>query len=197
MPAPLDVLRDTFGFPAFREGQQPVVDRLLADRSVLAIFPTGGGKSLCYQLPALVLDGLTLVISPLIALMKDQLDFLDKRNVPAARLDSSLTATEARQVYQDLRSGRLKMLYVSPELLARRLAERPPGATVVYVTLQRTAEAVAADLARRGLPAKAYHAGLEAETRHAIQDWFMADDRAVVVATIAFGMGIDKANIRY
>src|SRR5437868_12520671 len=118
MPAPLDVLRDTFGFPAFREGQQPVVDQLLAGKSVLAIFPTGGGKSLCYQLPALLLDGLTLVVSPLIALMKDQLDFLRARKVPAARLDSSLTATEARQVYTDLRAGKLKLLYVSPERLA-------------------------------------------------------------------------------
>src|SRR5207237_1104863 len=118
MPAPLDVLRETFGFPAFRDGQEPVVDRLLAGKSVLAIFPTGGGKSLCYQLPALVLDGLTLVVSPLIALMKDQLDFLKTRGVPAARLDSSLGVTEIRQVYTDLRAGALKMLYVSPERLA-------------------------------------------------------------------------------
>src|SRR5439155_4556382 len=118
MPAPLDVLRDTFGFPAYRDGQQDVVDRLLAGRSTLAIFPTGGGKSLCYQLPALLLDGLTLVVSPLIALMKDQLDFLRTRGVPAARLDSSLPAAEARQVYTDLRAGKLKLLYVSPERLA-------------------------------------------------------------------------------
>ncbi len=300
MPTPRDLLRSAFGFPDFREGQEAVVGRLLAGRSVLAIFPTGGGKSLCYQLPALLLDGLTLVISPLIALMKDQLDFLAKRGVPAARLDSSLTAAEARQVYTGLHAGALKLLYVSPErlanerflqtlrtlkiallavdeahcisewghnfrpdylklavlakelgirrvlgltatappavaddiarafgiapadivrtgfyrpnltlhltpcrpgaaddLLARRLAERPPGATVVYVTLQRTAEAVATALAARGVPAKPYHAGLDAELRHAIQDWFMAAPDAVVVATIAFGMGIDKANIRY
>src|SRR5436190_8135139 len=118
MPAVPDILRSTFGFPAFRDGQQAVVNRLLAGKSVLAIFPTGGGKSLCYQLPALLLDGLTLVVSPLIALMKDQLDFLAKRSVPAARLDSSLTAAEARQVYTDLRAGTLKMLYVSPERLA-------------------------------------------------------------------------------
>src|SRR3954470_16595708 len=118
MPAARDVLQSTFRFPDFRDGQQPVVDRLLAGTSVLAIFPTGGGKSLCYQLPALLLDGLTLVVSPLIALMKDQLDFLKSRGVPAARLDSSLTATEARQVYADLRAGTLKLLYVSPERLA-------------------------------------------------------------------------------
>src|SRR6516165_4643298 len=108
MPAPLDVLRDTFGFPAYRDGQGAVVDRLLAGRSVLAIFPTGGGKSLCYQLPALLLDGLTLVVSPLIALMKDQLDFLRTRGVPAVRLDSSLDAAAARKVYTDLRAGALK-----------------------------------------------------------------------------------------
>jgi ATP-dependent DNA helicase RecQ len=300
MPASLDVLRTTFGFPAFRDGQQAVVDRLLAGRSVLAIFPTGGGKSLCYQLPALLLDGLTLVVSPLIALMKDQLDFLAKRGIPAARLDSSLSAADARKTYIDLRAGTLKLLYVSPErlanerflqtlrtlriallavdeahcisewghnfrpdylklaaltkelhvgrvlgltatappavaddiarafgiapddivrtgfyrhnltlhltpcrpgeadeLLARRLAERPRGATVVYVTLQRTAEAVADRLKGLGVPAKAYHAGLDAELRHTTQEWFMATPDAVVVATIAFGMGIDKANIRY
>src|SRR5262245_43453190 len=118
MPAPLDVLRTTFGFPAFRDGQQAVVERLLAGRSVLAIFPTGGGKSLCYQLPALLLDGLTLVVSPLIALMKDQLDFLTARNVAAARLDSSLTADEARDVLRRLHRGQLKLLYISPERLA-------------------------------------------------------------------------------
>jgi ATP-dependent DNA helicase RecQ len=232
--------------------------------------------------------------------MKDQLDFLKSRGVPAARLDSSLTATEARQVYTDLRAGTLKLLYVSPErlanerflqtlrslriallavdeahcisewghnfrpdylklaslakelsvgrvlgltatappavaadiarafgvdpadvvrtgfyrpnltlrltpcrpgdadgLLAKRLAERPPGATIVYVTLQRTAEDVAKMLVNQGVPAKPYHAGLDAELRHTIQDWFMAAPHAVVVATIAFGMGIDKANIRY
>jgi ATP-dependent DNA helicase RecQ len=300
MSDPRAVLRDTFGFPDYREGQAAVVDRLLAGKSVLAIFPTGGGKSLCYQLPALLLDGLTLVVSPLIALMKDQLDFLRTRGVPAARLDSSLDAAAARKVYTDLRAGALKLLYVSPErlanerflqtlrtlriallavdeahcisewghnfrpdylklaalakdlhvgrvlgltatappavagdiarafgidpadivrtgfyrpnltlhltpcrpgqadeLLAKRLAERPTGATVVYVTLQRTAEEVARQLQERGVPAKAYHAGLDAELRHTIQDWFMAAPNAVVVATIAFGMGIDKANIRY
>src|SRR2546429_4561337 len=100
-------LRDVFSFATLREGQEPVLDRLLAGKSVLAIFPTGGGKSLCYQLPAMVLDGLTVVISPLIALMKDQLDFLKSRGVPAARLDSSLDAAAARKVYGDLRAGTL------------------------------------------------------------------------------------------
>src|SRR5258708_4721945 len=111
-------LRSVFGFDRFRDGQEPVIRTLLAGRSALAIFPTGGGKSLCYQLPALLLDGLTVVVSPLIALMKDQVDFLVRHGVAAARLDSSLDAAEARRVYQDLRSGRLKLLYVAPERLA-------------------------------------------------------------------------------
>ncbi|MFO0810795.1 MAG: ATP-dependent DNA helicase RecQ [Gemmataceae bacterium] len=295
-----EVLQHTFGFLGFREGQQAVIERLLAGHSVLAVFPTGGGKSLCYQLPAMLLDGLTLVVSPLIALMKDQLDFLTARHVPAARLDSTLTADEARAVYRRLHAGQLKLLYVSPErlanerflqtlralkiamlavdeahcvsewghnfrpdylklgqlarelnvgrilaltatappsvaddiarafavkpadqvrtgfyrpnltlrltpcrpgeaamLLRRRLDDRPRGATIVYVTLQRTAEEVAWMLTSKGTPARAYHAGLDAEVRHQIQDWFMESSNAVVVATIAFGMGIDKSNIRY
>src|SRR3954454_7623375 len=115
MPAPLDLLRSTFGFPAFRDGQEPVVDRLLAVKSVLAIFPTGGGKSLCYQLPALVLDGLTLVVSPLIALMKDQIDALTAKNIGAARLDSSLSQQEYVDVVARIKSGAIKLLYVAPE----------------------------------------------------------------------------------
>src|SRR5687768_3706554 len=112
------ILQSAFGFDAFREGQQPVIDRLLAGKSVLAIFPTGAGKSLCYQLPALLLDGVTLVISPLIALMKDQIDFLVSRGVAAARLDSTVDTADARDVYQKLRDGTLKILYVAPERLA-------------------------------------------------------------------------------
>src|ERR1044071_9953043 len=115
---PLRALKQVFGFDAFREGQRDVVDKLLAGRSALAIFPTGAGKSLCYQLPALMLDGVTLVISPLSALMKDQIDFLVSRNVAAARLDSSLDATGARDVYARLRDGSLKILYIAPERLA-------------------------------------------------------------------------------
>src|SRR5918998_43874 len=116
--SPAEVLRNVFGFGAFREGQEGVVDRLLDGRSVVAIFPTGAGKSLCYQLPALMLDGLTLVISPLIALMKDQIDFLQEKGVRAARLDSSVGLEELRQTYRDLRDGSLKLLYIAPERLA-------------------------------------------------------------------------------
>src|SRR5215210_3954589 len=115
---PQQLLSEVFSFEQFREGQEMVVERLLAGRSVLAIFPTGGGKSLCYQLPALLLEGVTLVISPLIALMKDQIDFLVSRGVAAARLDSSIDAAEARKVYSDLHAGRLKLLYVAPERMA-------------------------------------------------------------------------------
>ncbi len=112
-----DTLGRVFGFDDYRQGQEAVITRLLAGKSVLSIFPTGGGKSLCYELPALLLDGLTLVISPLIALMKDQVDFLVSRDVPAARLDSSLEREEVLRVYDDLNTGRLKLLYISPERL--------------------------------------------------------------------------------
>lgn len=293
-------LKETFGFDRFRPGQRDIVEHLLAGRSALAVFPTGGGKSLCFQLPALMLEGMTLVVSPLIALMKDQIDFLVEKGVRAARLDSSLSAEETRQVWDDLWHGRLKILYVAPErfaserfiqrlrrttislmvidevhcisewghnfrpdylklaafareleaervlgltatataavaedicrsfaieprayintgfhrpnlamstmpcsaserdkLLLERLRSRSRGATIVYVTLQKTAEQVAEYLGAKGIHAKAYHAGMDGDTRHAVQDWFMASADAVVVATIAFGMGIDKADIRY
>ncbi len=293
------VLQQTFGFSEFRNGQAEVVGRLLAGRSTLAVFPTGGGKSLCYQLPALLLDGLTVVVSPLIALMKDQIDFLVEHRVPAARLDSSLDRVATLRTYDELRSGRTKLLYVSPErlgnerflqllerqsisllaideahcisqwghnfrpdylkiaslakqlkvgrvlaltatatpevasdiaaafviaaddvvqtgfyrpnlelrvtacadreraqLLATRLKSRPPGPTIVYVTLQRTASQIANYLSKCGFSARAYHAGLKSEERSEIHDAFMVADDMIVVATIAFGMGIDKSNIR-
>src|SRR3954468_12667241 len=113
--AALDVLSAQFGFESFRPGQERVVEALLAGRAALAVFPTGGGKSLCYQLPALALDGVTLVVSPLIALMKDQIDFLRGRGIAAARLDSSLSLEETREVNDRLRDGTLKLLYVAPE----------------------------------------------------------------------------------
>src|SRR5918993_2605612 len=116
-PSPAETLQSVFGFPGFREGQESAVGKLLEGRSVLAVFPTGAGKSMCYQLPALMMDGMTLVVSPLIALMKDQIDFLTRHGVAAARLDSSVEAGEARQIYSDLYGGRLKLLYVAPERL--------------------------------------------------------------------------------
>jgi ATP-dependent DNA helicase RecQ len=293
-------LKNVFGFDTFREGQESVITKILAGQSALAVFPTGSGKSLCYQLSALHLEGLTLVISPLIALMKDQIDFLRTRDIPAARLDSTIELEEIRRIDAALRAGRLKLLFVAPErfsnerfiqklgqlkislmvvdeahcisewghnfrpdylklarvarglnidrvltltatatptvakdicrefgigsdafihtgfyrpnltlqitpcepsekipLLLTRLRARARGPTIVYVTLQRTAETVAQELAQKGIPARAYHAGMRSEERSAVQDWFMNSSEAIVVATIAFGMGIDKSDIRY
>jgi ATP-dependent DNA helicase RecQ len=295
-----EVLESRFGFSSFRAGQERVVEALLAGRSALAVFPTGAGKSLCYQLPALMLDGVTVVVSPLIALMKDQIDALVRLGVDAARLDSSIEKAEARGVSDRLHAGTLKLLYVAPErfnnerfltelahtpislfavdeahcisewghnfrpdylklaararelgaervlaltatatpavvadicagfgiaaeetvvtgfyrpnltmlttpartgeraqLLIDRLRERDSGSTIVYVTLQRTALRVASLLAAAGLPARPYHAGLSPEDRVATQEWWTASPRNIVVATIAFGMGIDKADVRY
>jgi ATP-dependent DNA helicase RecQ len=297
---PDEILRDRFGLPGFRPGQQAVIEHLLAGRSAAAVFPTGGGKSLCYQLPALLLPGLTLVVSPLIALMKDQIDALARRGIAAARIDSSLGAGETASVMQRVRSGELKLLYVAPErfnnerfreaiermhvslfavdeahcisewghnfrpdylklvrfaqrcraerllaltatatpdvltdicrefrvepaaairtgfyrpnlalqatettarqrdaLLVQKLQSRPRGATIVYVTLQKTAEQVAEQLEAAGFAARPYHAGLETEQRTEVQNWFRDSRDPIVVATIAFGMGIDKADIRY
>src|SRR5262245_13841223 len=115
MPTAHELLRDRFGLPDFRPGQEAVIKHLLAGRSAAAVFPTGGGKSLCYQLPALVFPGVTLVVSPLIALMKDQIDRLKSLGVPAERLDSTLTWEQSVAVMNDVRSGRLRLLYVAPE----------------------------------------------------------------------------------
>ncbi|MFN7564154.1 MAG: ATP-dependent DNA helicase RecQ [Prosthecobacter sp.] len=291
-------LKQHFGYKAFRAGQQQVIETLLAGRSALALFPTSAGKSLCYQLPALLMEGVTLVISPLIALMKDQVQALKARGIAAARLDSSLSQQEAAEVFDGMRNGTLKLLYIAPERLmnenfvgrlkqlkiaimavdeahcisewghnfrpeylrlahvARELGIRPVLAltatatpsvavdiraafsinqsdhvqtsfhrpnlhfritpctaqqrlpyltkvllkrkvpSIVYVTLQNTAEHVATHLQKSGVNALAYHAGLPDEHRHAAQDAFMSGQTDVIVATIAFGMGIDKADIR-
>lgn len=293
-----EVLEKVFGFGGLRAGQEEVVAALLAGRGALAIFPTGGGKSLCYQLPALMLEGTALVVSPLLALMKDQVDGLVAKGVAAARLDSTLDAEAYAETVGRLTGGKLKLLYVSPEKLGnaefrkrlkgvtlsliavdeahcisewghnfrpeymklaatcRRMgvprilaltatatpkveadirrrfriakgdvvklsfhrenldlrvspcaaAERKAilldklrgseGAAIVYVTRQETAEEVATYLAKNGLSAQAYHAGLRAELRREIQENFMGGELRIVVATIAFGMGVDKADIR-
>ncbi len=291
-------LREAFGFDDFRDGQEQVVHALMEGRSALAVFPTGGGKSICYQLPALLLDGLTLVISPLIALMKDQVDRLVERGIPAARLDSTLDGEEVSRIDGRLERGELKLLYIAPERLANqrfrqrlkrlridlvaideahcisawghnfrpdymklakvcralkvprvlaltatatpqvaadirkhfgiaredqvqlsfhrpnldlsvmpcaaaerkgrllRLVADEEGAAVVYVTRQETAEEVATWLVKNGISARAYHAGMPDDFRSDAQRAFMAGEARVVVATIAFGMGIDKADIR-
>lgn len=297
---PRQVLHDRFGLNAFRPGQAAVIERLLAGKSAAAIFPTGGGKSLCYQLPAVMLDGLTLVVSPLLALMKDQVEQLAERGIAAARLDSTQSAADARATMRSVHEGKSKLLFVAPERffnerfrefinglhislfaideahcisqwghsfrpdylklarIARELKaervlaltatatpavlddicrefaierscavqtpfyrsnltlrctlctaanrtttllkrlKRPElaGPTIIYVTLQRTALEVAELLEREGLPARAYHAGLDDTIRNEVQDWFMACDEGIVVATIAFGMGVDKSNVR-
>ncbi|WP_113720440.1 RecQ family ATP-dependent DNA helicase [Aeromonas salmonicida] len=288
-----------FGFDQLRPGQEAVISRLLAGQSAAAIFPTGSGKSLCYQLPALALPHLTLVISPLIALMHDQLAFLHSKGIAAATLDSSQTPEESRRVMQQASDGQLKILMISVERLKnerfRRFIQQvplsmlvvdeahcisewghnfrpdylklpayrrelkipqvllltatatpavmadmqakfdiedeglvvtgfyranldlavvpqpaeardnwlqaevrrePTAPTIVYVTLQHTAQQCADLLQRAGIRARAYHAGLDSALRSQIQHDFMAGKVDCIVATIAFGMGIDKADIR-
>ena len=294
-----NVLQQLFGFSAFREGQKEAVDSLLSGHSTLAIFPTGSGKSLCYQFVATQLPHLTLVVSPLLALMKDQLEFLHSKGIAAASIDSTLTPEQNKQVMNDVRSGRCKILMVSVErfknerfrqfiesvqvsmlvvdeahcisewghnfrpdylklptyqkelniplvllltatatkkvkedmsarfdiapnniiqtgfyrpnlnLYVRPVLEphknqalveeiqKQQGAGIVYVTLQNSAEDVARFLQQQGFAAKAYHAGLDSEIRQGIQQDFMNNKIQVVVATIAFGMGIDKSDIRF
>lgn len=292
-------LQHYFGFNEFRGGQRAVVEALVAGHSAMAIFPTGSGKSLCYQLAALQLPHLTLLISPLLALMRDQLDFLAQKGIAAAAIDSTQSRDEAQNVMARAKSGELKILMISVERLKNerfrhfiaqvplsllvvdeahcisewghnfrpdylklpqaktqlnipqvllltatatpavvadmaakfaiapehitvtgfyranlhlhirpvasvdkhaallKLLQRTPDAPcVVYVTQQDTAERVAAALQAAGLNATAYHAGIENERRQQIQDDFMRGRSLIIVATIAFGMGIDKSNIR-
>ena len=292
-------LKKHFGHKNFRPGQEAVMARLLARQSTLALLPTGGGKSLCYQVPALILPGTTLVISPLLALMRDQVEALQKRGIAAARLDSTLSLTEQDAVLAELAAGRLKLLYLSPErflrpaclevlrtlscpliavdeahclvewghnfrpdylrlarlpelfpgvpLLALTATATPPAVTsicrafqlaedavvrtpldrpnlrlhvnptlaarrpavlakrlaaagrlpaIVYVTRQETAESVATALQRSGFAARAYHAGLPDDQRSEAQDAFLSGHCAVMVATTAFGMGIDLPGVR-
>jgi ATP-dependent DNA helicase RecQ len=292
-------LQKYFGFNDFLKGQRDVIHLLANKESAAAIFPTGGGKSLCYQLPALILENMTLVVSPLLSLMKDQLDFLAGKNIPAARLDSTITRTEYHSTIQKAASGELKILMISVErfknerfrnhlkemkvslmvvdeahcisewghnfrpeylklpvyrhefniprillltataeprvvddmcvkfniphkhvivtgfyrsnlylqvspcprdqkddALLKRLSKHPEASTIVYVTQQKTADKVADMLKTNGITAAAYHAGMKSEERETIQDDFMAGKIPVAAATIAFGMGIDKVDIR-
>ncbi len=295
-----EILKDRFGFDQFKPGQEDVIGHLLSGHSAAAVFPTGGGKSLCYQLPALALPGLTVVVSPLIALMKDQVDALGALGIGAVRLDSSLDKDAYRDAMEGIRRGRISLVYVAPErfnnerfrefIQAQKIAlfavdeahcisewghnfrpdylklaqfaktagaervfaltatatpdvldemcrlfaidpecavrtgfyranlslhvrathpssrdvalldelnSHPPGPTIIYVTVQKSAERVAEFLRQSGRDAKAYHAGMSAEERAATQEWFFPCQAGIVVATIAFGMGIDKSDIRY
>jgi len=291
-------LKQLFGFNSFKKGQKEVISRIMNGQSAAAIFPTGAGKSLCYQLPALLLPHMTLLVSPLLSLMKDQLDFLLEHHIPAARLDSTLEREEYNSALERARDGELKILMISVErfknerfrlnlqkmnisLLAideahcisewghnfrpeylklpvyqkefgiqqvllltatateevisdmcdkfglprenvtatgfyrsnlflqvtptvesekqmhllERIREDPEAPTIVYVTLRKTSEDVADFLSANGINASPYHAGMESEEREAIQNKFMEGELACVVATMAFGMGIDKDDI--
>lgn len=291
-------LEQYFGFSSFREGQAQTIEQLLAGDSSLAVFPTGSGKSLCYQFTATQLPHLTLVISPLIALMHDQLAFLTSKGIPAACLDSSQSKEQSQAVMEGVQSGKIKILMISverfknerfrrfikhipismlvvdeahcisewghnfrpdylklpqyrdelqiplvllltatatrrvqrdmaqkfgifPEHIVqtgfyranldidlipaqgsekraklKQVLEDTQGASIVYVTLQKTAEEIAQTLASQGFSAVAYHAGLNSDVRSQIQADFMTGRTRIIVATIAFGMGIDKSDIR-
>jgi len=294
-----NTLKEIFGFDTFKPGQKQVMETIMAGLSAASIFPTGAGKSLCYQLPAILEQGMTLVVSPLLSLMKDQIDFLKSKNIAAAKLDSGMNAEEYRSTLEAARQGKLKILMIAVERfknerfrtqlrlmkvsllvvdeahcisewghnfrpdylkipmyqkefgigkvllltataiprvivdmcekfairkenvvqtgfyrknlflriypvveekkdarLLKVLAGKPDGPAVVYVTLQKTAERVARMLTENGIAADAYHAGMKNDQRESIQNHFMTGKTGIVVATIAFGMGIDKEDIR-
>jgi ATP-dependent DNA helicase RecQ len=294
-----ETLRRVFGHAEFRGLQGEVIGEILAGRDALAVLPTGGGKSLCYQIPALLREGVGLVVSPLIALMSDQVEALRQLGVRAARMDSGLAPEERGRAWRGLAEGRLDLIYLSPEGLAqdfvlerlnaapialiavdeahcvsqwghdfrpeyrtlgrlaalfpgvprlavtatadartradirselrlegaaefvasfarpelalaaerkrdgahRRVAElaaaRKGGSGVIYCGSRDGAERLAERLADQGLPARAYHAGLDKSVRQDRSNWFRGEDAAVMVATIAFGMGIDKPDVRF
>lgn len=293
------ILETTFGYNAFRLEQAGIIKALVDGEDVLALMPTGGGKSLCYQIPSLVRDGVGVVVSPLIALMQDQVDALEALGVRAAYLNSTLEWQEARAVEDAMRAGELDLLYVAPERLVnertlgllldskialfaideahcvsqwghdfrpeyrqlRMLAERFPGvprialtatadaktrteiaqelalenahsfvssfdrtniryqitegpnarerlwrfietdhatnAGIIYCLSRKKVEETAEWLRGKGRDAIAYHAGLDANTRRRAQQKFLAEDGVIVCATIAFGMGIDKPDVRF
>lgn len=293
-------LHDYWGYESLRPAQEPVINQVLAGKSALALMPTGGGKSLCYQLPSLLLPGLTLVISPLIALMKDQVDDLLLRNIPVGLLNSTQSDEDTNQVFQQLAQGKLKILYTSPERLFARdsllftqlqllnisliaideahcisswghdfrpaytrlielrkalpeapllaltatadamtkqdirkqlgleenpvfensfdrpeihytairrddeneqllnfIRERKSESGIIYCLSRKRTETISKMLQDEGFLAQSYHAGLSTEIRNERQNQFVRDDIQIVVATIAFGMGIDKNNVRF
>lgn len=294
-----EILERCFGYTAFRPGQEELIDGALSGRDVFGIMPTGGGKSICYQVPALLLPGITLVISPLISLMRDQVMALKAAGVPAAYINSSLNGAQMQAVYRNLLAGRYKIVYVAPERLdyggfgsvtekldisfvavdeahcisqwgqdfrpsylrivqfidslprrpvvgaftatataqvredverilslhdpvrtvtgfdrpnlyfevlqpkgkdgelLRLLATRKNKSGIVYCATRKKVEAVCELLQDKGFAATRYHAGLEEEERAENQEDFLYDRKTVMVATNAFGMGIDKSNVSY
>ena len=296
---PLDALEQHFGFREFLPGQEAVVSSLLSGRDCLAVMPTGGGKSLCYQLPAMVMEGVTLVVSPLIALMKDQVDGLARRGIPATMINSSLTATEQAERIRDLAEGKFKLVYVAPERfrssqfltalkqvpvalfavdeahclsqwghdfrpdylrLSEAVAEldhpqtaaftatatpevqkdilgvlglRDPLVSIsgferpnlslrivhcdghrekyerleslvethrtgiIYCATRKRVEEVSSSLSSLGVKLVAYHGGMEDKDREWAQNVFLDRSYDVVVATNAFGMGIDRPDVRF
>ncbi|MDR1733165.1 MAG: DNA helicase RecQ [Synergistaceae bacterium] len=299
MRSPADILKEVFGYASFRKGQDEIIRHILEGRDVLGIMPTGAGKSLCYQIPALALGGVSVVVSPLISLMKDQVDALLQNGVRAAALHSAMDWDEVRETVGEVRHGRVELLYVAPErfenlgfrelfatlnlrllvideahcisqwghdfrpsylklpgaveLLSRRppvaaftatatpevredivlrlglkdpfvlttgfdrenlffQVESPPkkmdflldylekfsgAAGIVYCSTRKAVENVCDALVAKGIPAARYHAGLSETARSRNQDAFACDRRPVMVATNAFGMEIDKSNVRY
>ncbi|MEM7240559.1 MAG: DNA helicase RecQ [Pseudomonadota bacterium] len=297
MPTPLAILSEVFGLDAFRTGQTDIINSVLDGKDTLAIMPTGGGKSLCYQLPAMCLPSVTIVISPLIALMRDQVAALRAMGVPAGALHSANTPEESEAVFEALEAGRLKLLYLAPERLAnpasrlllskikpsllavdeahcisewghdfrpdylriaalRReldvpmaaftatadpktrqdiytklfgaeaqeflfgfdrpnihlrfaakskpraqvldfLAQRRDQSGIIYCATRAKCETLAHALRAEGYNAHHYHAGMEAEDRRLAELRFGREDGVVMVATVAFGMGIDKPDIRF
>nr|WP_245217435.1 DNA helicase RecQ [Rheinheimera maricola] len=292
------MLKQAFGYSEFRDGQLPVIEAALQGRDSFVLMPTGGGKSLCYQLPALLLPHVTIVVSPLMSLMKDQVDALKANGIAAEFVNSSLSREQVLQVFTQLRRGELKLLYVAPErLLQPQFIERlldvgvslfaideahcisqwghdfrpdymalalirqrfpavpvmaltatADGATrqdilqqlalqqayihlgsfdrpnirytvqekfrpveqlvsylqqqegasgIVYCGSRRKVDELSSQLAQRGFSVAGYHAGLSNEERNSIQDAFKRDDYQLIVATVAFGMGVNKSNIRY
>ena len=299
--AALEALTRYFGYDSFRPGQQGIVEALLAGRDVLGVMPTGAGKSVCYQIPAALSPGATLVISPLISLMRDQVDALNDLGMPAAFINTTQTPDEQAMVFAQAAAGQIKLLYVAPERLetgrfrdfaartpisliavdeahcvsqwgqdfrssylgigdfiaglpqrppvgaftatatervrrdivgllglrnpavtvtgfdrpnlyfdvvkletkykaawvARYVADHPDESGIVYCATRKTTEALADTLNQMGHPAVAYHGGMSPDAREAAQRDFITDKVPVVVATNAFGMGIDKSNVRY
>ncbi len=294
------ILKKTFGYDSFRMNQEAVIEAVLGQKDCVVLMPTGGGKSLCYQIPALMLDGLTLVISPLIALMKDQVDALRANGVDAAFLNSTQSASEQVAVFRAVRNGELKLLYVAPERLLQSgdqfldflreidillfaideahcisswghdfrpeylklatlkrefpnipvialtatadnlvrkdiferlsipnaelfissfnrpnifyavepkrrsydqlldfLEKRKDDSGIIYCLSRSSVDSLAANLRDEGFSALSYHAGLEKAARDKHQESFLKDETKIVVATIAFGMGIDKSNVRF